>query len=176
MRGFKPKTSIDVILYIIIATAASLLLKIFPSIPIPKWNWELISWKALATVALFSLSVFFAWLLLKIFPSLIKLNRKIITGLFIFFKILDAHSTHLCIVKTRNYEAELNIVFPLFFKIFKLEAPLAMLTTNIFATLFGALVIKILIDKNYRFWAFFLLIAVLLAVINNYLSYFLLVA
>lgn len=174
MKGFKPKSSIDVILYIVIAATASLLLKISPSIP--KWNWELIGWKALATVALFSLSVFLAWLLLKIFPSLIKLNWKIIAGLFIFLKIFDGHSTHLCITKTRAYEAELNIVFPLFLKVFKLEASLAMLVTNIFAALFGALIIKILIDKNYRFWAFFLLIAVLLAIINNYLSYFLLIA
>lgn len=117
-----------------------------------------------------ALCYFITRLILKIFPCLKKLNWKIIAGLFIFFKIFDIHSTGLFFAKTKFYEAEANIVFSLFYKILGLEPGLSFVLSTIIVIFIGIFAIKIFVNKRKYFIAFFLVVVIFLAAVNNYLG------
>jgi len=118
---------------------------------------------------------FFTWLLLKIFPSLKKLNWKIIAGSFFVLKLFDTHSTYLCFAKSGDYSGEANFVFRLFYKGFGLEPMLAFLLASALAIIFGLFLLKILINRKFYFFTYVIVVGVFLAALNNYYTYFFLI-
>jgi len=127
-------------------------------------------WSGLFLAFLGLLSCLITWLIFKIFPGLKKLNWKVLAGLFFFFKIFDTHSTWLCFVKTKDYEGEANFVFSLFYKILGLGPWLSFVLCTIIAILIGILAIKMFVSARHYFIAFCIVVAIFLAVVNNYLG------
>ncbi len=129
--------------------------------------------RLLAVVIFTAITIGLTWLLLKLFPSLKKLNWKVVFGIFFILKLFDLHSTWLCFMKYRAHEAELNVVFALFYKI-GLGLTWSFILANIISILLGFFLIKITLVKKSRlyFIAFCLLVAVLIAIANNYVGYF----
>lgn len=129
--------------------------------------------RILAVVVLTGITIGFTALILKLFPSLKRLNWKVVFGAYFILKLFDFHSTYLCFAKYKIYDAELNVFFSLFYKM-GFGMMLSFILAGIIAILIGFFIIKILISKksNLYFIPFFLLVAVLIAVINNYLGYF----
>ena len=111
------------------------------------------------------------WLILKFFPSLKKLNWKIIFGAYVFLKLLDFHSAYLCFINHKSHNAGLNNLF-LFYEPESWPIWLSHLFTTMIAIILGFFLIKILLSKKRHFIPLLLLVIVLIAVINNYLGYF----
>lgn len=127
--------------------------------------------RLLAVVVLTGITIGLTVLLLKLFPSLKKLNWKVVFGVFFILKLFDTHSTYLCFAKYKIYDRELNVFFSLFYKI-GLGVTWSFIFSSMIAILLGFFLIKILINKKLYFLPLALLVVILIAIINNYLGYF----